>query len=166
MEMQHDLYGDQKRIWAIIRNRNKTVNKEVQVININSESWITHFKNLYEREGGKKRKEKRRGKKKKATAVKQDETEELLMRHQDITEDGTEEEENISQLPAGDHLAEHIYVNRIQNKNLQNLYASHTDLCSQDPSRDFQDETTVKVHTNESFKKYKMSDFKRPNKER
>jgi hypothetical protein len=71
-------------------------------------------------------------------------------------------------LPAGDHLAERIYtyVNRIQNKNLQNLYVFHTDLCSWDLSQDFQDETTVKVRRNESFKKYKRSHFKRPNKER
>jgi hypothetical protein len=45
-------------------------------------------------------------------------------------------------LPAGDYLAERIYVNRIQNKNLQNLYPSHTDLCSRDPSRD---KTTVRA---------------------
>jgi hypothetical protein len=45
-------------------------------------------------------------------------------------------------LPATEHLAERIYVNRIQNKNLQNLYASHIDLCSRDPSPGFQDETT------------------------
>jgi hypothetical protein len=44
-----------------------------------------------------------------------------------------------------------IYVNRIQNKNLQDMYASHTDLCSRDPSQDFQDETTVKVRRNVSF---------------
>jgi hypothetical protein len=48
------------------------------------------------------------------------------------------------------------YVNRIQNN------ASNTDLCS----RDFEAETTVKVRRNESFRKYKMSHFKRPNKER
>jgi hypothetical protein len=71
-------------MWTIIRNRNKIVNEEVQVIEIHSESWITHFENLYEQKTN-------------ATAVQQDEREELLMRHQDITEDGAEEEENISQ---------------------------------------------------------------------
>jgi hypothetical protein len=73
----------QKRVRTVIRNRNITVNEEVQVIKINSESLITHFKNLYEQKTN-------------ATAVQRDETKELLMRLQDINEEDTEEEENIS----------------------------------------------------------------------
>jgi hypothetical protein len=63
-----------------------------------------------------------------------------------LTQDVRQGDTNIW-LPAGDHLAERIYVNQIQNKNLRNLYASHTDLCSRDPG-----ETTVQVRRNESFK--------------
>ena len=44
-DMQHDLYGAQRRIWNFIRSQKKLVNEQI-VVNITSEEW----KSLYNTE--------------------------------------------------------------------------------------------------------------------
>lgn len=46
-DMEHDLYGGQKKIWNILRNRKKPINEEINIISIKPETWILHFENLY-----------------------------------------------------------------------------------------------------------------------
>lgn len=47
VEMEHDLYGCQKRIWNMLRKRKKNVTEEVQMNNITTETWTTYYQNLY-----------------------------------------------------------------------------------------------------------------------
>ncbi|KAH1008228.1 hypothetical protein HUJ05_008802, partial [Dendroctonus ponderosae] len=47
VEMEHDLYGGQKKIWTMLRKRKKTVNEEVVINAIDQETWTTYFQNLY-----------------------------------------------------------------------------------------------------------------------
>lgn len=46
-DIQHDLYGAQKMIWKLLRNRRKPVNETVRLSYISEEEWRTHFGNLY-----------------------------------------------------------------------------------------------------------------------
>lgn len=48
-DMEHDLYGRQKRVWNMLRNRKKPVNEYVIVCTtrITTEEWERHFRTLY-----------------------------------------------------------------------------------------------------------------------
>ena len=48
-DMQHDLYGGQRRIWNFIRSQKKPVNEQI-VVNITPEEWTNHLKSLYNTE--------------------------------------------------------------------------------------------------------------------
>ena len=45
--MEHDLYGRQKRIWNILRNRKKSVKEYIQISKIMTEEWEKYFEQLY-----------------------------------------------------------------------------------------------------------------------
>lgn len=47
-EMEHDLYGGQRRVWNMLRNRKRPVNEEVQISAIKPEMWMEYFENLYQ----------------------------------------------------------------------------------------------------------------------
>lgn len=47
-EMEHDLYGAQRKIWKLLRKYKKPIDEAVQTTNITPESWTTYFKALYE----------------------------------------------------------------------------------------------------------------------
>lgn len=49
-DMQYDLYGAQKNIGKLLRNRKKPVNKTIRINNISEEEWRTHFGSLYSAE--------------------------------------------------------------------------------------------------------------------
>ncbi|XP_048520755.1 uncharacterized protein LOC125503830 [Dendroctonus ponderosae] len=44
---EHDLYGGQKRIWNMLRNRKRPVNEYIQISKISTEDWEKHFEQLY-----------------------------------------------------------------------------------------------------------------------
>ncbi|KAH1024898.1 hypothetical protein HUJ05_009734 [Dendroctonus ponderosae] len=46
-DMEHDLYGGQKRIWNMLRNRKRPVNEYIQITKITTEDWEKHFEQLY-----------------------------------------------------------------------------------------------------------------------
>lgn len=46
-DMEHDLYGGQKRIWNMLRNRKKPVNEYVHTKSITTETWESYFRTLY-----------------------------------------------------------------------------------------------------------------------
>lgn len=46
-DMEHDLYGGQRKVWNTLRNRKRTVNEEVQVNMITPEKWETYVRDLY-----------------------------------------------------------------------------------------------------------------------
>lgn len=46
-DMEHDLYGGQKKIWNTLRNRKRAVNEEVQTNAITPEKWENYIKTLY-----------------------------------------------------------------------------------------------------------------------
>ena len=45
--MEHDLYGSQKKIWKMLRNRKSEVNETVQPHKISGSIWWQHFSSLY-----------------------------------------------------------------------------------------------------------------------
>ncbi|XP_057671223.1 uncharacterized protein LOC130902950 [Diorhabda carinulata] len=51
VEMEHDLYGGQKKIWNMIRKRKKPINEEVVINFINQETWAAHFEIIYDNNG-------------------------------------------------------------------------------------------------------------------
>lgn len=48
--MEYDLYGAQKRVWNMLRNRKKHVNEFVRTTRITPEEWEKHFADLYKEE--------------------------------------------------------------------------------------------------------------------
>lgn len=46
-DMEHDMYGGQKKIWKMLRSRKKPVNEYIQISKITTEEWEKHFHNLY-----------------------------------------------------------------------------------------------------------------------
>ncbi|XP_045467858.1 craniofacial development protein 2-like [Harmonia axyridis] len=46
-DMEHDLYGAQKKVWNMLRNRKKPVNEHIQMTRISSDTWEKHFHQLY-----------------------------------------------------------------------------------------------------------------------
>lgn len=46
-DMEHDLYGAQKKVWNMLRNRRKHVNESVQIAKIPTDEWEKHFMELY-----------------------------------------------------------------------------------------------------------------------
>ncbi|KAJ4430890.1 hypothetical protein ANN_19481 [Periplaneta americana] len=48
--MEKDLYGEQRRVWTILKNRRKPINEYLQVPSIEPQQWRTHFKKLYDNE--------------------------------------------------------------------------------------------------------------------
>ena len=49
-DMDYDLYGAQKKVWKMLRNRKKPVNEFVQTKGVPIETWQQHFKKLYDAE--------------------------------------------------------------------------------------------------------------------
>lgn len=47
-DMEHDLYGGQKKIWNILRNRKRPINEFIQMSTINKNEQVNYFKKLYE----------------------------------------------------------------------------------------------------------------------
>jgi len=47
-DMEHCLYGSQKKIWGLIRRRKREVNEYVTVTTIPSEAWINCFKQMFD----------------------------------------------------------------------------------------------------------------------
>ena len=45
--MERDLYGGQKKIWIMLRNRKKPINEFIQTTKISIEGWEKHFRKLY-----------------------------------------------------------------------------------------------------------------------
>ena len=45
--MERDLYGSQKKIWKMLRNRKSEVNETVQLHKISGSVWWQHFSSLY-----------------------------------------------------------------------------------------------------------------------
>ena len=45
--MGHELYGGQKRIWNMLRNRKRPVNEYIQISKITTEFWKKYFEQLY-----------------------------------------------------------------------------------------------------------------------
>lgn len=45
--MEHDLYGEQKKLWNMLRNRKKHVNESLQTTKITTDEWKKHFMELY-----------------------------------------------------------------------------------------------------------------------
>jgi len=46
-DMEHNLYGGQKKIWNTLRNRRRVVNEYVPITTITTEEWEEYFRNLY-----------------------------------------------------------------------------------------------------------------------
>lgn len=46
-DMEHDLYGGQKKIWNLLRSRKKPINEYIQSTRITSEEWEKYFEKLY-----------------------------------------------------------------------------------------------------------------------
>lgn len=46
-DMEHDLYGAQKKVWGMLRNRKKPVNEYLTLKNISLQSWEEYFRNLF-----------------------------------------------------------------------------------------------------------------------
>ncbi|KMQ87351.1 rna-directed dna polymerase from mobile element jockey-like protein [Lasius niger] len=51
-DMEYDLYGAQKRVWNMLRNRRKHVNELVQTTRITTDEWEKHFMELYKDDTG------------------------------------------------------------------------------------------------------------------
>lgn len=46
-DMEHDLYGGQKKVWNMLRNLQKPLNEAVSFSKISTSEWETYFKDLY-----------------------------------------------------------------------------------------------------------------------
>jgi endonuclease/exonuclease/phosphatase family metal-dependent hydrolase len=46
-DMEKDLYGAQKKVWKMLRNRKKPINELIQTKSITIEQWESYFKELY-----------------------------------------------------------------------------------------------------------------------
>jgi len=46
-DMEHDLYGSQKKIWKMLRNRKLEVKETIQLNKISGSTWWQHFSSLY-----------------------------------------------------------------------------------------------------------------------
>ena len=46
-EMERDLYGSQKKIWKMLRNRKSELNETLQLHKISGSVWWQHFSSLY-----------------------------------------------------------------------------------------------------------------------
>ncbi|KAJ4436358.1 hypothetical protein ANN_18990, partial [Periplaneta americana] len=49
-DMEKDLYGGQKKVWKMLRNRKKPINEYLQIPSISPEGWVTYFQKLYDNE--------------------------------------------------------------------------------------------------------------------
>ena len=49
-DMDHDMYGAQRKVWKMLKNRKKPVNEYVQTRRVDIETWEKYFKELYEAE--------------------------------------------------------------------------------------------------------------------
>ena len=46
-DMEHDLYGAQKKVWGMLRNRKKPVSEYIQLPTITPDQWEEYFRDLY-----------------------------------------------------------------------------------------------------------------------
>lgn len=46
-EMEHDLYGAQRKIWGMLRNRRKEIAEYTKTVQIDEETWVEHFTKLH-----------------------------------------------------------------------------------------------------------------------
>lgn len=49
-DMDHDLYGAQKKVWKMLKNRKKPVNEFVQTKGVTKDVWESYFRKLYNTE--------------------------------------------------------------------------------------------------------------------
>lgn len=47
-DLEHDMYGNQKRIWKVLRGLKKAMNENIEVRTINEETWTNYFETLYQ----------------------------------------------------------------------------------------------------------------------
>lgn len=52
-DMDHDIYGAQRKVWKMLKNRKKPVNEYVQTRRVDIKSWEKYFGELYEAEESK-----------------------------------------------------------------------------------------------------------------
>jgi hypothetical protein len=45
--MKNDLYGLQKQVWRMLRNRKRVVREVIQIQKIHNEEWQTYFTQMY-----------------------------------------------------------------------------------------------------------------------
>ena len=45
--MERNLYGEQKKIWNMLKNRKKPINEFIQTTKISIENWEKYFRELY-----------------------------------------------------------------------------------------------------------------------
>jgi len=45
--MDHDLYGAQKKVWKMLKNRTKPINEFVQTNRVTKDVWEKYFRKLY-----------------------------------------------------------------------------------------------------------------------
>lgn len=50
VDMEHDMYDAQKKVWSMIRRGRREVNKYVQTQTITREAWTDYFRQLYDEE--------------------------------------------------------------------------------------------------------------------
>jgi len=48
--MDHDLYGAQKKVWKMLKNRKKPINEFVQTKGVNKDVWEKYFRKLHNTE--------------------------------------------------------------------------------------------------------------------
>lgn len=48
VDMEHDMYGSQKRIWKLLRGLKKSTNESVEIKSINEDRWMQYFQRLYD----------------------------------------------------------------------------------------------------------------------
>lgn len=49
-DMEHDLYGAQRKVWGMLRWRKKEINEYMQSQLISKEEWTSFFRKLYQEE--------------------------------------------------------------------------------------------------------------------
>lgn len=47
-DLEHGITGAQNKVWKMIRNRRKDINKNYTTTKISAEDWYKHFKNMYD----------------------------------------------------------------------------------------------------------------------
>ena len=46
--MENDLYGSQRKVWKMLRNRKAEINYTLNIYNITKSQWMKHFIKIYD----------------------------------------------------------------------------------------------------------------------